>query len=213
MFNTFSIDSTATAGSATLAVFYLKHQDSTIYCRIIAESFATERRYCISPVAALFLQSARRHEGRLELVGMDAGHRMARWRSLGYLTPPEIQMQATKLTTVDGIYRNVAVQAAYEETQATVFDGMSGIYREVLVTTTAPPEPGSTSYLQTIEGAYTYVPPATPNIFVDAPDEPGHNTILDTTLTGIYSLVRLNVAIEDNQTARLNSIGGSYAPP
>jgi hypothetical protein len=60
-------------------------------------------------------------------------------------------------------------------------------------------------------GAYTYVPP--PDIFVDAPDEPGPNTRLDTTMTGEYKLVRRDVAIEDIPVTRLDAIGGSYAPP
>jgi hypothetical protein len=60
-------------------------------------------------------------------------------------------------------------------------------------------------------GAYTYVPP--PTIFVDAPDEPGPNTRLDTTMTGEYKLVRRDVAIEDIPVTRLDAIGGSYAPP
>lgn len=55
LYNTFAIDSTVAAGDATVAVFYLKPQDATIYCRLLAEDFATERRYCVSPLAPLRL--------------------------------------------------------------------------------------------------------------------------------------------------------------
>lgn len=110
-FNTFAIDSTVTAGEATTAVFYLKRDDSSIYCRLISESFATERRYLVSPLAPLRLHRALREGATLTLIGMDAGHRLTKWQSSAYLTPPPQQGAFLQIEDASGIYREVSVAA------------------------------------------------------------------------------------------------------
>lgn len=205
MFNTFAIDSTATAGTATLAVFYLKPQDSTIYCRIIAESFATERRYCNSPVAALYLQQARRYEGRLEIVGIDTGHRLARWRSEGYLTPPEIQVVNASIEEFSGELMEVTVRRQWEDSLGAELVGIDGSVMEIRI----PAEAGDTmgvAYLETtISGAVTEIRiPANAEDSVIA-------VVIDNQMTGSYTQVAMPGLAESGPVASVfQSITGSY---
>lgn len=207
MFNTFAIDSTTTAGDATLAVFYLKPQDSTIYCRIIAESFATERRYCNSPVAALYLQQARRYEGRLEIVGIDTGHRLARWRSDGYLTPIPIQVASVSLVDFSGDYQAIVVATEGEDAAAVTLETiMTGEYLEARVYASAPEEIGGlVSITGEISGSYVEMRiPAT-----GGPDQAKVN--LDTAIPGTYSQIAFGTTAEDESSVTLQTtITGSY---
>lgn len=207
-YNTFAIDSTVNSGTATVAVFYLKPSDSTIFCRIASEDFATERRYCDSPLAPLYLHAARRHEGRLELVGMDAGHRLARWRSATYLTPPEIQISHTILEAVAGTYSPITVEGFMpDETPTTILAAVSGEYRSIAVMAPTMTEAGGkTSFDTVVPGNYYNVTVAPPPV-----TEEGGDTALDTTVPGSYLLVAKSAAKEDSGTTILNSIGGSYA--
>jgi hypothetical protein len=205
MFNTFAIDSTVTAGTATLAVFYLKPQDSTIYCRIIAESFATERRYCNSPVAALYLQQARRYEGRLEIVGIDTGHRLARWRSEGYLTPPEIQVVNAIIEDFSGELMEVTVRRQWEDSVGAELVGIEGSVMEIRIPAAAADTMGMAYVETTISGTLTEIRiPANAEDSVIA-------VVIDNQMTGAYTQVAMQGQAESGPVASVfESITGSY---
>lgn len=159
-FNTYGIDSTVNAGTATVAVFYLKQNDSTIFCRIISEDFGIEHRYCNSPLAPLYLHAARRNEGKLEIVGMDAGHRLAIWKSEGYLTPPEIQVAIAYFNPeIAGIYQEVTVLLESDDRATAAFDELvAGEYRSIKVATAADEPDGPVAgFVALISGAYVDV--------------------------------------------------------
>lgn len=84
-YNSWALATTTDIGDSTVVVFYLKRGDSNIYCRILADGFAVPYRYCINPLAAIALHTVNQFDGRLQLVGMDASHRVAKWRSAGWL--------------------------------------------------------------------------------------------------------------------------------
>lgn len=207
-YNTFAIDSTVNAGTATLAVFYLKQQDSTIYCRIASESFATERRYCISPLAPLRLFTARRAFGRIELVGIDAGHRLARWRSQTYVTPLEIQIALAAVEELSGNYRAITVFAfGEEETQAqAAVEPLTGTYVSVLVQSLGN-EGGAAR--GSVDGEVTgiYL-----SVLVQSLGNGDRTSGLVLPATGTYSLVRKLAEAEETTLATIQPLTGTYGP-
>lgn len=209
-FNTFGIDSTVNAGTATIAVFYLKRQDPTIYCRIASENFLTERRYCQSPLAPIYLHAARRFDGRMEIVGMDANHRLARWRSQAYLTPPEIQIaMATIEPEITGDFRELRVYREDEEAATARIDGVAGEFRELRVIGTVPEEPMGTAKVEpAIGGSYSEI-----RVYSAAPEEPMGKAGIATTVQGSYTLIAImtNAPEEQMGNAKIETtIGGSY---
>lgn len=208
LFSTFTIDSTVAAGDATVAVFYLKPQDSTIYCRTLAEDFAVERRYCNSPLAPLRLYRARRYLGRLELVGIDAGHRRARWRSNAYVTPIPKQLALTRIDSVAGDYMAITVPRAYAETVGHRMGAVDGTYAELRVYLSGGVQGrGLHSLTNLVTGDYTEV-----RVFNDPSTTPKATHSLEGLVTGDYMLVRKTGAGVDSFSVKLQTIAGTYAP-
>lgn len=207
LFNTFSIDSTTSAGDATVAVFYLKPQDTTIYCRLLAEEFATERRYCISPLAPLRLYRARRFQGRLELVGIDAGHRRARWRSYAYLTPIPKQLIFAGLEDVSGEYSEITVRSAGDDSATVELDAVGGTYAAIRVYHDAGiGGKGLHSLEGTVGGAYTEI-----RLRAFAVELPSMHS-LSGVVPGEYKLVRRTADVVENTSVQLKTVSGNYAP-
>jgi hypothetical protein len=206
-YNTYAIDSTVDAGTATLAVFYLKEADATIYCRILAENFATERRFCVSPLAPLRLFTARRNEGRIDLVGIDTGHRRARWRSQTYLTPPEIQVLLASVEPLQGDYRAITVFARPEDGLNAAVVPLEGNYRAVRIQSLGNVGGGAAgAVVSELTGTYVSVR------ITRAVSEPGALGLV-LAATGTYSLVRkLGVVTEPGINATLQPLTGTYAP-
>lgn len=209
-FNTFAIDGETTAGDATAAVFYLKRFDSTIYCRFAVQDFATENRYCISRDAPLALHAAVPNEERLELVGMDTNHRLARWISGLYPAPPPISMLAAMIDpTITGEMQELAVFRTFSDAAAaasieTTFTGevqelayrltanspaaiasiettFTGEIQELAVKKTATDSVISVVIDNTITGDYTLVAKTATGTAT------GPNASIQTTITGTYS--------------------------
>lgn len=206
-YNTFAIDSTVNAGTATLAIFYLKPQDATIYCRIMAESFATERRFCVSPLAPLRLFTARRNEGRIDLVGIDTGHRRARWRSQTYLTPLEIQIVLAEVQELSGLYRAVTVFSRPEDALAAAIVPLAGEYRATRIQSLGNNAGGADGrVVGELSGTYVTVR------ITRAVAEPGALGLVVPT-TGTYTLVRkLGIVTEPGINAKPEPLTGTYAP-
>ena len=206
-YNTFAIDSTVDAGTGTLAVFYLKAEDSTIYCRTLAESFATERRYCISPLAPLRLFTARRKEGRIELVGMDASHRLARWRSETYLTPLEIQVILGDIGPLIGDYQSITVFATMEDGHTADVMPLEGTYRPVRVPISGTGGAARGGVVGELLGTYIFVSTQIDS-YVTEPGALG----LVLKPTGTYIFVRkLGIAADETQ-AKIQPLTGTYGP-
>ncbi len=209
MIQTWALDSTVTAGNADLVVFYLREGFSGIFARFYREDFATERLIVKSPVCPIYLQLARGFQGRIEVVGMDSGHRLCRWRTSGYLTPMERQAQIGKLSPiVTGQYRSLVVFAFGTDSQTGRMGGLvTGEYRSIRVYQQAPEigEVGRMGGLVT--GSYTSV-----RIYVN-PSADGQTGRLATTVPGEYKLVRRLGAAEDAQIGKLSTtVTGSYGP-
>lgn len=209
-FNTYAIDALVNSGTATVAIFYLREQDATIYCRTAAESWAVEHRYCKSPVAPLALHTARREEGRLELVGMDTNHRLVRWRSYGYLTPPELQLVTCTLESIiTGSFQEIIVPATTADSTTVTLDGViTGTFAEIRVTASAS-TPAAKAYLETtITGTFTEVRiPATGQDSVVA-------VVLGNSISGSYTLVAIMAVNSppEQLAASLNTtITGTYS--
>lgn len=207
LYNTFAIDSTVAAGDATVAVFYLKPQDATIYCRLLAEDFATEHRYCVSPLAPLRLFRARRNEGRLELVGIDTGHRRARWRSFPYLTPIPKQLAITTIQDFSGSYTEITVRAAGADSAVNTLNAVGGEYAEIRVYRDGGSQGKGLVYFDgSVAGAYTEI-----RVTAQALQQPSIHT-WDGVASGDYVLVRKTGAGQDSATVTLQTIAGTYAP-
>lgn len=205
-FNTFSIDSTVDAGTATVAVFYLKPNDTTIYCRIGVESFATEHRYCNSPLAPIYLHGARIFESRLELYGMDAWHRRARWRSEVYIEPIPPMIPTITIDEIGGELLAVTVVIEGTETPPTTIDEIGGAYASIRVLEATEPET-STTTIDEVGGSYDYVPP--PNILT--PAGPDTQTVSINSVAGNYFLSAIrNLPFDTSQSTSIESIQGSY---
>ncbi len=204
-FNTFAIDSTVTSGEATVAVFYLKKGDSTIFCRIGSESYATEHRYCISPLAPMFLHAVRRVSGRLEIIGMDVSHRLARWRSQTYLTPLQAQVMTATVNQVAGVYQPVTVFGPAGDG----IDGetleVTGVYRSVRVIESTAEAGVSGDVFGELAGTYSEV-----RVLLELTPEVTSGLVLPA--VGSYTLTRrLSVPDPEVITATIHPVTGSYS--
>lgn len=83
-YNTLALATTTDAADSTVVVFYLKPNDASIYCRILADNFSVERRYCKSPLAPISLHTVNQSSGRLQIVAQDASHRQISFRSASW---------------------------------------------------------------------------------------------------------------------------------
>jgi hypothetical protein len=205
MFQTWTIDGTITAGNADLVIFYIREGYSGIFARFYRESFATEHLVARSPTAPIYLQLARRFEGRIEVVGMDAGHRLARWRTLGYLTPPERQFSIGNVDGVEGLYRSVTVFAVGQENPTGNVDGIGGEYRSIRVFFDIPSDEVGLGFVQPlVTGTYTEIRVAT------NPAAEGQAGKLDSTIPGEYKLIRKTADVVENASGSVTGITGSY---
>jgi hypothetical protein len=204
-FNTFSIDSTVTAGEATVAIFYLKKGDSSIFCRIGAQSYATERRYCVSPIAPMFLHAARRFLGRLELVGMDVSHRRARWRSQAYLTPLQVQVMTGTVGPVTGEYEAVTIHTPVEDSTGGEGIEFTGLYRSVRVVESTSEAGVSGDIVGELSGEYSEV-----RVLLDTTGDSTTGLVLPP--SGSYTLSRkLSIPAPQSITATIHAVTGSYS--
>ncbi len=205
MFQTWAIDGSISAGDGDLVVFYIREGYSGIFARFYRESFATEHLVVRSPTAPIYLQLARREEGRIEVVGMDAGHRLCRWRTGGYLTPPERQILNSRIAGVSGEFRELRVFASSEDLLATQISNVSGTFREIRIAA-AIAEFGTSRIVPVASGAYTEV-----RIPIDLPDESA-TARLAATATGEYKLIAKMGAVEETGNSRIRTtITGSYS--
>lgn len=207
-FNTFALDAGASAGTATVAIFYLRRNDSTIYARIASEDFAVEHRYCPSPLAPIRLHQARIETPRMVLVGMDANHRLARWRSEPYPTaiPPDVVLTAATTMTGELIETRVPVVwqdsiSPYAVTMAgeLIFEAPPGPVAAAPATDTVAP------YRPSFTGTYESIRRAAP---------PASDTALPSrqTATGAYTLVAKMTSQQDTVTTYRPTATGTYAP-
>lgn len=216
-YNTYAIDATVDAGTATVAIFYLREQDASIYCRTSAESFTIEHRYCKSPVAPLALHAARRLDGRIELVGMDTNHRLVRWRSEAYQTPPETQYATAYIEPeITGDFLQLMVPYAGQDMATAMIGdsqgipsqtGLSGEYRELRVPALAGPDKASARIETGITGTFTEI-----RIPVTAADSVVA-VVVANSMDGSYTLVAI-MADPPNEgaSASINTtITGSYS--
>jgi len=207
-YNTYAIDSTVDAGTATIAVFYLREKDATIYCRIASENFTIEHRYCKSPLAPLYLHAARRRNGQLQIVGIDTGHRLAIWRSQTYVTPLEIQALSVNVGDVEGLYYPIAVDVPIPDEIATTTIVSGSIeFAEIRVVGTIPDDSGTTSLIPSISGDYVLA-----RITGEIPDDSG-TVSLTANASLLYALtaIRPGDAEEDSGTVSIQPITGTYS--
>jgi hypothetical protein len=208
-FNTYAIDSLVNAGTATVAIFYLREQDATIYCRTSAESWAVEHRYCKSPVAPLALHTARREEGRIELVGMDTNHRLVRWRSYGYLTPPELQSATSFIHPITGSSVAITVPI-FSTAQATSVIGpmITGQFAEIRVPAAAFDTMGRSFVTSSITGTFEEI-----RVPAFAKDEVVASVVANS-LNGSYTLIAIMTGFTPPEKATSSirpTITGSYS--
>ncbi len=204
-FNTYAIDSTVDAGTATIAVFYLREQDASIYCRISLDNFSVERRYCKSPVAPLALHAARRLEGRMELIGMDTNHRLVRWRSEPYQTPQETQVLGVSIDGIDGESMEIVVMRTGIDSASATIAGIDGEFQSIALGKTARDTMGVAMIETTITGTSEEVRiPRTATDQLIA-------VVVDNTITGTYTLVAKTATGTDGLGAiAAETITGSY---
>lgn len=209
-FNTYAIDGSVDAGTATAAIFYLKRQDPTIYCRFAVEDFATEHRFCNSPTAPLALHAAIRNINRIELVGMDTNHRLARWISATYPSPPPRDFLSASISpTMTGDLMEITVPRTTIDTVsfAMIDPTITGEIQELAYRYTVPTEPMGKGRIEpTITGDYTSVvvgATATDSVIA---------VVIDNTMTGDYSLVAKTATTPDTANAKIETtITGAYS--
>lgn len=188
---TYAIDATSSAGNAVAAVFYLKRDDTTIFCRLFSENFATEHRYVNnSPVAPIWLNRARRNETVIELVGMDAHHRRAIWTSEEYVTPGEtLVIDASLGTTISGFFRSIVEPGeGADGATAAIGTTITGSFSETRVQRSAE-SPGAVGSIgTTVTGSVTDIRVYSATDAEDSSLKAG----LASTLNGTYSLQAIN---------------------
>jgi hypothetical protein len=160
----------------------------------------------VSPLAPLRLYRARRFQGRLELVGIDAGHRRARWRSYAYLTPIPKQLIFAGLEDVSGEYSEITVRTAGDDSATVELDAVGGTYAEIRVYEDAGIGGLGLHSLSAAAGAYTPI-----RVQAAAIEQPSKHS-LSGTVPGEYKLVRQTAAVVETTTVQLKTVSGTYAP-
>lgn len=81
-FNNFALARITDIANSMAVVFYLKRGDYFIFFRRRSENFATEHRYCASPLAPISLHRVVVIDAEMQIIGMEAAHREAAWTHL-----------------------------------------------------------------------------------------------------------------------------------
>lgn len=206
-FNTYEIDSTKNAGESDAVIFYLRPGFSGLFARFYREDFATEHLIARSPVAPIYLQAARANGAKIEVVGMDAGHRLAIWRAGDYIPPLEVQTIFGSVDEATGLYRAITIMVGEPENLTAKIDELVGIYKSIRVEATARLPGGIGALDSSMSGLYKET-----RILVDPPND-ALSGGLDSSISGAYTLKAKGATAPDSVTASIDtSLTGTYAP-
>lgn len=186
-FNTYEIDSTATAGDSDAIIFYLRKGFSGIFGRFAREDFAIEHLLARSPTAPIYLQRARANGSKIELIGMDAGHRLSYWRAGDYVPPIDPEIASHELDGFTLAYDpiNVIITAPTEAPNEHTIGAFTLGYEAIRVGVTAPTDPGGSHAIST-DMTVEYVSVRT---YLDIPGEDMPASSIDSAMTLGYVLV------------------------
>jgi hypothetical protein len=155
LFQTYTIDGTVTSGDAELVCFYIKEGFSNIFARLFRDDFAIEYVWTRSTTGPLYLQRVVKDSTRMEVQGMDTGHRRCRWQSFEYQTPVPPDFLAATIELEPGLYFETIMAAPpTAEAMGATIELEPGLYQDIVVRFPLVEEPGVGATIALEPGLY-----------------------------------------------------------